>query len=343
MFCFPAVVCGSLLIVYVLCKLKLQLHEYYVGPLFYLTTVSPLSRPPSRVAEFWWWMMTVVAQIRVRYRHVAIVCRKYVAISDSVYLVCFDYLPSTPREATIGFTVSARPLVFSHGNILTNGDGVKVWFSLNTRHCTWNHTYVYLDISPYKILIQGIRYLAVYEKRAGPKGQRKSVQFKRNMSLSRRRVINKSERVNYTFVFYTVMGTGSFPGVKNGRGVTLTPHPLLVPWPRKSRAIPLLPLWAVRTVQSLSACTRVHFTFYFYLLYCLLATENCLLRFLCISNRAARKKKRSRFGRCTYQEWGCGVVLETHWKARVMRVAPYTLSVKLSDFIVWGHTWRKTE
>ena len=24
------------------------------------------------------------------------------------------------------------------------------------------------------------------------------------------------------------MGTGSFPGVKSGRGVTLTPHPLLV-------------------------------------------------------------------------------------------------------------------
>jgi hypothetical protein len=28
-----------------------------------------------------------------------------------------------------------------------------------------------------------------------------------------------------------------------------------------SRAIPLLPLWAVRPVQSLSACTTVHFTF----------------------------------------------------------------------------------
>jgi len=41
----------------------------------------------------------------------------------------------------------------------------------------------------------------------------------------------------------------------------LTPHPLLVPWSRKSRAIPLLRLWAVRPVQSLSACTRVHFTF----------------------------------------------------------------------------------
>jgi len=50
-------------------------------------------------------------------------------------------------------------------------------------------------------------------------------------------------------------------GVKSGRGVTLIPHPILVPWSRKSRAIPLLPLWAVRPVQSFSACTRVTFTF----------------------------------------------------------------------------------
>ena len=57
------------------------------------------------------------------------------------------------------------------------------------------------------------------------------------------------------------MGTGSFPGVNSCRGLTLTPHPLLMPWSRKSRAIPLLPLWAVRPVQSLSACTTVHFTF----------------------------------------------------------------------------------
>jgi len=41
------------------------------------------------------------------------------------------------------------------------------------------------------------------------------------------------------------MGTGSFPGEKSGRGVTLSPHPILVPWSRKSRAIPLLPLWIV--------------------------------------------------------------------------------------------------
>ena len=46
------------------------------------------------------------------------------------------------------------------------------------------------------------------------------------------------------------MGNGSFPEVKGGWGVTLIPHPLLVPWSRKSRAIPLLPLWAVRLVQS---------------------------------------------------------------------------------------------
>ena len=57
------------------------------------------------------------------------------------------------------------------------------------------------------------------------------------------------------------MGTESLPRVKSGRGVALTPHPLLVPWSRKSRAIPLLPLRAERPVQSLSACTRVHFTF----------------------------------------------------------------------------------
>jgi hypothetical protein len=55
------------------------------------------------------------------------------------------------------------------------------------------------------------------------------------------------------------MGIGSFSGLKSGRGVTLTPHHLLVLWSRKSRAIPLLPLWAVRSVQSLSDCTRVRF------------------------------------------------------------------------------------
>jgi len=62
--------------------------------------------------------------------------------------------------------------------------------------------------------------------------------------------------------FVQVWGqTHSSDGIQ--RGVTLTPQPLLVPWSRKSGAIPLLLLWAVRPVQSLSACTRVHFTFTF--------------------------------------------------------------------------------
>jgi len=46
-----------------------------------------------------------------------------------------------------------------------------------------------------------------------------------------------------------------FPGLKSGRGVKLTAHPLLVPWSRKTRAIPPLPLCAIRPVQSLSVCT----------------------------------------------------------------------------------------
>ena len=57
------------------------------------------------------------------------------------------------------------------------------------------------------------------------------------------------------------MGTGSFPGVKSGRDVKLTSQPLLVPWSWKGRDIPLLPLWVVRPVQSLSACTMVSFSF----------------------------------------------------------------------------------
>jgi len=55
-----------------------------------------------------------------------------------------------------------------------------------------------------------------------------------------------------------------FPRGKERKGREADPSSLLVPWLRKSRAIPLLPLWAVRTVQSLSACTRVHFTFLYH-------------------------------------------------------------------------------
>ena len=41
---------------------------------------------------------------------------------------------------------------------------------------------------------------------------------------------------------FCTMSTGPVPVVKSGRGVALTPSPLLVPWSRKSRAVPVLHL-----------------------------------------------------------------------------------------------------
>ena len=73
--------------------------------------------------------------------------------------------------------------------------------------------------------------------------------------------------------------TGSFPGVKYGRGVLLTTHPLLVPWSWKSRAIPLPTLWTTtRSVKETlylfvlnqigiartpRDCLRLSFSYYF--------------------------------------------------------------------------------
>ena len=74
-------------------------------------------------------------------------------------------------------------------------------------------------------------------------------------------------------------------GVKSGRDVTLTPHSLLLPWSLKSRAIPLLPLWAVRPVQSLSACTRVTFTFTFYCISQLSFATSCRYSAPCMGGR----------------------------------------------------------
>jgi len=51
-----------------------------------------------------------------------------------------------------------------------------------------------------------------------------------------------------------------FPEGKERPGRDADPSPLLMPWSRKSTTIALLPLWAVRPVQSLSVCTRVYLT-----------------------------------------------------------------------------------
>ena len=57
-----------------------------------------------------------------------------------------------------------------------------------------------------------------------------------------------------------------FPGVKSGRSVMLTPHPLLVSWSRKSRGIPLLPLRGrtalYRASVSVQECTFIYLLTY---------------------------------------------------------------------------------
>jgi len=94
------------------------------------------------------------------------------------------------------------------------------------------------------------------------------------------------------------MSTGSFPGVKSGRGVTLTPHSLLVLWLWKSRAVPLLRLWAVRPVQNLSACTRVTFTFHLlhedqYIFFVI--SRSVLVAVSSVSNKYCRESQNTRF------------------------------------------------
>jgi len=52
-----------------------------------------------------------------------------------------------------------------------------------------------------------------------------------------------------------------FPGGKERPGRDADPSPPSSAVSHENKAIPLLPLWAVWPVQSLSACTRVYFTF----------------------------------------------------------------------------------
>ena len=117
------------------------------------------------------------------------------------------------------------------------------------------------------------------------------------------------------------MGTESFPGVKSSRGVTLTPHPLLVPWSWKSRAIPLLPLWAVWPVQSLSACTRVHFIFTLFILVWLHTLLDTLGAWAVQSGMKINpgKSKALRFTRANVKNpLGTLVVTQKFWKRAVV-------------------------
>ena len=111
------------------------------------------------------------------------------------------------------------------------------------------------------------------------------------------------------------MGKGSFPGVKSGRGVTLTPYPLLVQWSWKSRAIPLLPLQAVRPVHNVSACTRVNFTFTFHLHVYIISMTN-----VCTIHNLKDKRWRSWLEHCSIV-WNSGSIPDGvtgifHWRNR---------------------------
>ena len=57
------------------------------------------------------------------------------------------------------------------------------------------------------------------------------------------------------------MGTRSFPGIKSGRSVTLTPHPCLVPWSRKGRTIHIFPNGLYGLYRASVPVQGVHFTF----------------------------------------------------------------------------------
>jgi hypothetical protein len=67
-----------------------------------------------------------------------------------------------------------------------------------------------------------------------------------------------------------------FSGGKERPGRDVDPSPLLVPWSKKDKAIPILPLWAARPVQILSACTRMTFTLYLLLGYYAASSGNSL-------------------------------------------------------------------
>jgi len=61
------------------------------------------------------------------------------------------------------------------------------------------------------------------------------------------------------------MGNGSFPGVKCGRGVLLTTHPLLVPRSWKNIAIPLPTSGPHRTCNGITLPLPLHIYIYIYI------------------------------------------------------------------------------
>ena len=139
--------------------------------------------------------------------------------------------------------------------LIIPGKGVRIWILCEYRwHIGEIKHGIYL--TALDLAWAGYRSRYSYWLRAGRSGDRIPLEARFSAPVQ---TVPGAHPVSCT------MGTGSFPGVKSGRAVTLTRHPLPVPWSWKSRAIPLLPLWAIRPVQSLSGCTRVTFTFLFFI------------------------------------------------------------------------------
>ena len=140
----------------------------------------------------------------------------------------------------------------------------RFWDGSSCSYSDWYQFCVYvpqaLCISIIKVLIFWIIYIYIYcgpsssvgiatELRAGRSG----IESRRGRDFLPVQTGPGAQSASCT------MGSGSFPGVKCGRGVLLTTRPLLVPRSWKSRAIPLPALW------STPGLWRDHFTLYIYI------------------------------------------------------------------------------
>jgi hypothetical protein len=105
------------------------------------------------------------------------------------------------------------------------------------------------SVDTYEVTFHNLRALSFWRHTAGSEHHRLLPASSRNWKQWRRKGVFLWSNIMYRsqlcysskghFEFKWIkqypctMGTGSFPGVKSGRGVTLTPHPFLVPFVMK--------------------------------------------------------------------------------------------------------------
>ena len=80
------------------------------------------------------------------------------------------------------------------------------------------------------------------------------------------------------------MGTGSFPGVKSGRGVTLTPHPLLVPLVMKGQSYTSTPPMGRTTCTEPQCLYKGALYLFYHLVYVCLMIANFVSRNMQLSS-----------------------------------------------------------